>query len=51
MENDEKDDGMCEKRYGAGRRNIELQSDDISQGVARGCALSPSLLQVYLDDR
>ena len=49
MENYEKYDGMCEKYCDAGRGNIQKYVVFL-QGVAQGCALSPSLFKVYIND-
>ena len=46
VENDEKDDGMCEKCCDAGRRKLKYV--DISHGLAQGCTLAPNLFNVLM---
>ena len=48
VENDEKDDRMCEKCCDAGRGISKYV--DILQGVAQGFTLSPNLFKVFIND-
>ena len=48
LENDEKDDGMCEKCCDTGRGNMQVCW--YLQGVAQGRTLSPDLFKVYIND-